>query len=221
MPSGSAASAACAASGNSSCQKVRLSLSAVSLPALAGEACLAAKVATENVFPARLATARRSARFSRMWSISSSAKAAASPSAAAAFTSPSTPCRSSELMRSMSASGLLPVPGSPPPKIASSSPYLRLDASNRLCSYVALVTKRYTRTSLVCPMRWQRAIACRSAWGFQSLSYMMAVSAAVRVMPMPPARVESKNTNPPPLGSLKRSIADWRSAAFVSPSKRS
>jgi len=31
--------------------------------------------------------------------------------------------------------------------------------------------------------------------GFQSLSKMMTVSAAVRLMPTPPARVESRKTN--------------------------
>ena len=36
--------------------------------------------------------------------------------------------------------------------------------------------------------RWALAIACRSLEGFQSLSKMMTVSAAVMLMPRPPAK---------------------------------
>ena len=43
-------------------------------------------------------------------------------------------------------------------------------------------------------------MACTSFCGFQSLSKMMTVSAAVRLMPTPPALVDSKNTKL--LGSL-------------------
>ena len=66
-------------------------------------------------------------------------------------------------------------------------------------------------------MRWQRSCACRSACGFQSLSKMMHVSADTRLMPRPPARVESRKTSM--VGSvLKSFIACMRSAAETPPS---
>ena len=74
-------------------------------------------------------------------------------------------------------------------------------------SYVPLVHSLYTCTALVWPMRWQRAIACTSFCGFQSGSKTMTVSAAVRLIPTPPARVDSMKMNESELGSEKRSIA--------------
>tara|TARA_B110001452_G_scaffold109991_1_gene91245 strand:+ start:514 stop:729 length:216 start_codon:yes stop_codon:yes gene_type:complete len=58
--------------------------------------------------------------------------------------------------------------------------------------HVLRVTRRKTLTRLFWPIRCVRAIACTSFCGFQSESMMMQVSAAVRLMPRPPARVESK-----------------------------
>lgn len=99
------------------------------------------------------------------------------------------------------------------------SSFLFAEALSRIFwSTVFAVTRRYTTTGLVCPMRWQRSWACRSAWGFweqminwkknalslasdlhlnvdsswwptQSLSKIMTVSAAVRLIPSPPALV--------------------------------
>mmetsp|Transcript_25102 Transcript_25102/g.51570 ORF Transcript_25102/g.51570 Transcript_25102/m.51570 type:complete len:220 (+) Transcript_25102:222-881(+) len=69
-------------------------------------------------------------------------------------------------------------------------------------------------------MRWHRAMACTSFCGFQSLSKMMHVSAAHRLMPTPPARVESRNTNASSL-LLKRSMACWRFEPIMDPSRRS
>lgn len=47
------------------------------------------------------------------------------------------------------------------------SSFLLADARSRIFwSMVLAVTSRYTTTGLVCPMRWQRSWACRSAWGF-------------------------------------------------------
>ncbi len=86
-------------------------------------------------------------------------------------------------------------------------------------AYVLRVTRRYILTSLVCPIRWQRAWACTSFWGFQSLSYMMTVSAAVKLMPTPPARVEARKTKQPAL-ALNLSMAIWRTAPRCRPSKR-
>ena len=74
------------------------------------------------------------------------------------------------------------------------------------------VTSRYTRTGLVCPMRCARSMACRSACGFQSLSYRMTTSAVCRLMPSPPARVDSRNANFSLPGALKPSMAASRSS---------
>jgi hypothetical protein len=38
-------------------------------------------------------------------------------------------------------------------------------------------------------------LTCRSICGFQSLSYRMTMSAVARLIPRPPARVDSRNTN--------------------------
>ena len=52
-----------------------------------------------------------------------------------------------------------------------------------------------------------RARTCRSFCGFQSESKMMTVSAAVRLMPTPPALVQMRNANRWSPGSLNRSMA--------------
>ena len=77
------------------------------------------------------------------------------------------------------------------------------------------------RTSFVCPMRCARAIACTSFCGFQSESKMMTVSAAVRLMPWPPALVDSRKANTSEPGLLKRSMAACRSLPRMEPSRRS
>mmetsp|Transcript_20271 Transcript_20271/g.60551 ORF Transcript_20271/g.60551 Transcript_20271/m.60551 type:complete len:303 (-) Transcript_20271:1253-2161(-) len=69
-------------------------------------------------------------------------------------------------------------------------------------------------------MRWQRSIAWRSAWGFQSLSKRMHVSAVWRLMPRPPARVERRNTKCWEPGALKASMDSSRSSWGVLPSTR-
>ena len=45
---------------------------------------------------------------------------------------------------------------------------------------------------------------CKSFWGFQSESNMMTVSAAVRLMPRPPARVQRRKTNRSEPGSFTK-----------------
>ncbi len=80
--------------------------------------------------------------------------------------------------------------------------------------------KRNTCTSLVCPMRCARSIACRSICGFQSLSYNTTVSAVARLMPSPPARVERRNTNFSEPGALNASMDASRSSPLVLPSMR-
>ena len=155
--------AARAASGSALAQKSSASKSSSASPA--------EKTAEEKVFPARAPMARCSARLPRIWSMSSFANAAAS-SPELSRRAPCTPYFNSRLILAASSFAERPAPPSPspPPSTASSKPYFFAEVSNRLCSYVALVTSRYTFTSLVCPMRWQRAIACRSFCGFQSLS---------------------------------------------------
>lgn len=80
-------------------------------------------------------------------------------------------------------------------KMALSNPSLSEALSNISRSYVFLHRSRYTFTIFCWPIRWQRACACRSFCGFQSESYMMTVSAAVKLIPRPPAFVQRRNTN--------------------------
>ena len=47
---------------------------------------------------------------------------------------------------------------------------------------------------LVWPSLWQRSSACLSLYGLQSMSWRMTALADVRLMPRPPARVDSRNT---------------------------
>lgn len=58
----------------------------------------------------------------------------------------------------------------------------------------------------------------RSFWGFQSESKMMQVSAAVRLMPKPPARVHRRKTNLSESGLENLSIAAWRRLPLTRPS---
>ena len=79
---------------------------------------------------------------------------------------------------------------------------------------------RTRRTSCRCPMRYARSIACMSCDGFQLGSKMTTRVAATRLMPIPPAFVESMKRN------LLGSVLNWstrfvRSAAEVEPSRRS
>lgn len=55
------------------------------------------------------------------------------------------------------------------------------------------------------PMRCARSMACRSICGFQSLSNRMTVSAVARLMPKPPARVDSRKQNCDPTRQQQRS----------------
>mmetsp|Transcript_39162 Transcript_39162/g.126660 ORF Transcript_39162/g.126660 Transcript_39162/m.126660 type:complete len:245 (-) Transcript_39162:37-771(-) len=104
--------------------------------------------------------------------------------------------------------------------MARSRPSLRLARSTISASYVLRVTRRKTLTRLVCPIRCERAIACTSFCGFQSESIRMQVSAAVRLIPSPPARVESIKRNLLEPGALYASIAASRSSPLVEPSIR-
>mmetsp|Transcript_61616 Transcript_61616/g.146725 ORF Transcript_61616/g.146725 Transcript_61616/m.146725 type:complete len:209 (-) Transcript_61616:1917-2543(-) len=78
-----------------------------------------------------------------------------------------------------------------PPSIAAPArSCFRVALARMSSSIVASHTSRSTRTSRVWPMRCARSCACLSTWGFQSLSKMITVSAAGRLRPRPPARVE-------------------------------
>ncbi len=82
-----------------------------------------------------------------------------------------------------------------------------------------------TRTSLsfiaaLCACTPTPTPTCRSFCGFQSLSNMMTVSAVARLMPSPPARVDSRKAKSGESGRLKCSMAACREAAGVEPSSR-
>eukprot|EP00964_Phaeocystis_antarctica_P062400 scaffold37385_cov44-Phaeocystis_antarctica.AAC.4 len=79
-------------------------------------------------------------------------------------------------------------------------------------STVLALASLITRTGRSCPMRCARSMACLSAAGLKSTSWMMTVSAAVRLMPSPPARVVSRKT-PMVASALKASIRRCRSGA--------
>ena len=104
---------------------------------------------------------------------------------------------------------------------ACSRPSLVLAVASMCISYVPLVHSLYTCTALVWPMRWQRAIACMSFCGFQSGSKMITVSAETRLMPCPPARVDSMKMKVSLALSEKRSMAFCRSEPAMLPSSRS
>ena len=65
--------------------------------------------------------------------------------------------------------------------------------------------------------REKLCLTCKSCCGFQSESKMIQVSAAVKLIPNPPARVESKKILTS--GSvLKLSMLAWRSMKSMDPS---
>eukprot|EP00962_Isochrysis_galbana_P029435 scaffold9409_cov116-Isochrysis_galbana.AAC.16 len=87
-------------------------------------------------------------------------------------------------------------------------------------STVPCVTKRKMRTGLAWPIRCTRSIACRSTCGLKSESYSTTVSAEVRVMPSPPARVEQRKTESFEPGALKALMSMVRWTRLVEPSSR-
>lgn len=64
-------------------------------------------------------------------------------------------------------------------------------------------------------------VTCKSFCGFQSESNMMQVSAAVRLMPRPPALVHRRKTKRSESGLQNRSMAAWRRFPRTRPSIRS
>ena len=87
-----------------------------------------------------------------------------------------------------------------------------LARSTIFSSIVSAVTSRYTWTGFVWPMRWHRSMACKSACGFQSESNKIQVSAVCKLIPNPPALVDSKKTNLDELGLLYSSMNSSRSS---------
>ena len=87
-------------------------------------------------------------------------------------------------------------------------------------STVPAVTSLYTCTGLVWPMRWTRAMACKSAWGFQSESKRMHVSAVWRLTPKPPALVDMRKRKTELLGALNDWMSTVRWTLLVPPSSR-
>ena len=92
--------------------------------------------------------------------------------------------------------------------------------STTFSSMLFSVTRRYTCTAFFCPIRCARSWACKSACGFQSLSKSTTVSAVCKLIPKPPARVDSKNTNLVLFSALNESIRSERSSYEVLPSMR-
>ena len=76
----------------------------------------------------------------------------------------------------------------------------RCVCSSFLLIFPAHLSGFQTRVGFYCAWVCARVYghACRSFWGFQSLSKMMTVSAEVRLMPMPPALV--------PIRKMKRCV---------------
>ena len=73
-----------------------------------------------------------------------------------------------------------------------------------------------------CPSLWALACAWMSLWGFQSESKMITVSAVARLIPRPPAFVDSRKTECfPPSFWLKASTASCLSLPFTLPSRMS
>mmetsp|Transcript_17910 Transcript_17910/g.35727 ORF Transcript_17910/g.35727 Transcript_17910/m.35727 type:complete len:283 (-) Transcript_17910:3660-4508(-) len=162
-------------------------------------------------------TTRVRVRFAKIESISSSQKTFASSSspsrnAYAPFLSSSSISFASGLSSSLSCPKV--------PKTARSRPSFLEARLNISCSNVFAVTKRYIITSFVCPILWHLACAWTSFCGFQSLSKIMQMSAAVRLIPTPPARVLSKKTKSSGSDS-NLSIAFCLSLPRTLPSKRS
>eukprot|EP00982_Pelagococcus_subviridis_P003849 28616-Pelagococcus_subviridis.AAC.2 len=146
-------------------------------------------------------------------SSSSSASSSSASATSAARISPSTSANNSAV-------SICPSPPTPCPWLSSShvnksarsfalknrrcfGSFRTLDVRNSLyiclwytfSSIVPAVTKRYTVTSRVCPIRHARSRACASVLGFQSGSYSNTRSAPVKLTPRPPTFVVNKNTN--------------------------
>mmetsp|Transcript_25657 Transcript_25657/g.82603 ORF Transcript_25657/g.82603 Transcript_25657/m.82603 type:complete len:256 (+) Transcript_25657:713-1480(+) len=63
---------------------------------------------------------------------------------------------------------------------------------NTLCSMVPTASSRYTYTGLGWPKRKERHMACMSMHGFQHTSYSTRRLTPSRLMPSPPARVDTR-----------------------------
>ena len=75
---------------------------------------------------------------------------------------------------------------------AASRSSLRSAICTMRSSTVPAVTSLCTVTGRLCPSLWHLSSACRSICGLKSQSWMITVSAPVRLSPWPPARVLNK-----------------------------
>ena len=89
---------------------------------------------------------------------------------------------------------------------------------NEYLTYVELKGMLTIQYNYVHGTNRNRRHTCMSLWGFQSESYITTVSAVARLMPRPPARVESRNTLCLEPGVLNRSMEIWRSVPVMFPS---
>mmetsp|Transcript_15070 Transcript_15070/g.38355 ORF Transcript_15070/g.38355 Transcript_15070/m.38355 type:complete len:228 (+) Transcript_15070:957-1640(+) len=103
--------------------------------------------------------------------------------------------------------------------MASRKSFLKARSST-FSSMLFSVTKRYTVTGLVCPMRCARSMAWMSTCGFQSESKRTTMLAFWRLRPSPPARVESRKRNLSESGAMKLSIISSRTSPAMPPSMR-
>lgn len=95
----------------------------------------------------------------------------------------------------------------------------REQSVTRFSTYTHLETDGRV-TWFFCPIRWARAWAWRSFWGFQSESNIMTVSAVARLIPKPPARVDSRKQKSWEHSALKWSRACLLISPLIPPSRR-
>mmetsp|Transcript_14885 Transcript_14885/g.44542 ORF Transcript_14885/g.44542 Transcript_14885/m.44542 type:complete len:255 (-) Transcript_14885:969-1733(-) len=113
-----------------------------------------------------------------------------------------------------------PPPPPPEPRRARCCSSFLCETPSTFSSTVASVASLTTVTGRCWPIRWQRSIACWSMAGLKSTSWRMTVSADVRLMPRPPARVESRKRKMSESLRLNASIMSCRSEPSVEPSMR-
>lgn len=88
---------------------------------------------------------------------------------------------------------------------ADQQPYCQVIPSAAMISWAHRHLQAHARGAAFGRL-WHALHTCRSFCGFQSESKMMTVSAVARLMPSPPARVDSRNAKSVLPGALKCSI---------------
>lgn len=102
--------------------------------------------------------------------------------------------------------------------IISSNSLLYLAFDKIPSSILLAVISLRTLTSFLLPILWALSWACKSYYGFQSVSKIITVSADCKFKPSPPALVESKNTLNSLFGMLKSLWLSPLSSDLVEPS---